>query len=324
MTNAIIPIISITEREMGRRKNVDKHYDIVNAQYKMGTVEMKILLSIIALVRMEDVGFQTYSIPLKYFDFITDNNNHSRLEQYCDNLMSKPLSIRRGGSWIKFNWFSHIEYSKEKGMVEASVSPRLKPYLLKMSDDFSKYNLENILPLKSEYSIRIYELLKRWEWQYNKRKEPILIKLDELFESMKVPNSCKMYGEFKRKVILVAQKELAQHTDIYFDFEEEKLSRKVVGLNFKIYKNKQNEKLTDNQIHMNFVKYIRKNHVNVPLIPYKNEKYEGYIAVSEKEELYLMDKNKNSYGVEIKGDKAVLIWNNMRENQDKMLVKIDI
>lgn len=327
MTNAIIKKILITEREMARRKSVDKHYEIINSQFKLNTVEMKILLSIIALVRKDDVDFQTYKIPIKYFDFIVENQNYSRLKGYCKNLMTKPLEINTDDGWMIFNWFSHIAYKRKDGFIEASISPRLKPYLLQMNHNFAQYDLENIMPLKSEYSIRIYEILKRYEYQYTKGKKkniPINISLNELYETMRVPKSYMFFNEFKKKVILVSQKELAQYTDIYFDFEEEKLSRKVIGLNFKIYKNKQNEKLTEQQKHMNFVKYVRKNHVNVPLIPYKNEKYDGYIAVSEKEELYLMDKNKNSYGVEIKGDKAVLIWNNMRENQDKMLVKVDI
>ena len=46
-----------------------------------------------------------------------------------------------------------------------------------------------------------------------------------------------MYGDFKRKVLKQAQKELKQNTDLHFVFSERKLSRKVIGVEFIIFGN---------------------------------------------------------------------------------------
>ena len=45
-------------------------------------------------------------------------------------------------------------------------------------------------------------------------------------------NFCQLYGDFKRKILKPAQKELNQQTDISFDFKETKSCRKVTGLIF--------------------------------------------------------------------------------------------
>ena len=45
------------------------------------------------------------------------------------------------------------------------------------------------------------------------------------------------YGHFKNKVILKAQKDLLEETDIRFDIEEENSSRKVVAVIFVIFRN---------------------------------------------------------------------------------------
>lgn len=51
----------------------------------------------------------------------------------------------------------------------------------------------------------------------------------------------KKYNDFKRKVLLQAQKEINDKSDMYFDIEEETSSRKVKGIKF-IIKNKPNDK----------------------------------------------------------------------------------
>lgn len=49
----------------------------------------------------------------------------------------------------------------------------------------------------------------------------------------------KLYNDFKKKTILIAQKELKEKTDIYFEFEELKNGRKITEINFLIFKNNQ-------------------------------------------------------------------------------------
>jgi hypothetical protein len=67
------------------------------------------------------------------------------------------------------------------------------------------------------------------------------IKVDELMDILQVPKSLKIYANFKNKVLKVAEKELLEHTDICFTFEEEKEGKRVDRLIFRIYPNKQSQ-----------------------------------------------------------------------------------
>jgi hypothetical protein len=90
-----------------------------------------------------------------------------------------------------------------------------------------------ILPLQSSYSIRIYELLK----QYEKLRERSF-QLSELREKLGIEDTeYSLYGNFKQRVLLQAQKELVKITDITFEFKEKKLGRRVVGVLFFIRSN---------------------------------------------------------------------------------------
>ena len=103
---------------------------------------------------------------------------------------------------------------------------------MQLKERFVSYNLKYILPLTSTYTIRIYQLLKEYE-KLTKR----YFTVEELQEILQVPKSYLPYGKFKQKVLQVAEKDLLEHTDIYFTIEEEKEGRKVSRLIFRIYKN---------------------------------------------------------------------------------------
>jgi plasmid replication initiation protein len=216
---------------MTKRKMIDKHYNLINAKYKLSAVEQKLVLSIISLVRPEDEDFKNYIIPISDFEFLAENKNHSRLKKYCKAIMSKPLEISNGTEWIMFNWFSHIRYRNKS--LECSISPELKPFLLELQSHYKSYDLKYIINLQSEYAIRIYEILKK-----NQLLHVIEFDLDELYELLQVPKSYNIYNRFKEKVLQPVSLELAKHSDIYFEFEEIKPSRKITGVKFKIFTNK--------------------------------------------------------------------------------------
>lgn len=215
---------------------VSKDYRLIGARYQLSTVEQKIVLSIISLVEPTDTDFMHYQISLRNFDNLIDNNHYSRLKETCKNLMSKPLEIQDSNDeWLIFNWFSHIRYKGKESILECSISPELKPYLLELKGNFKSFDLKYILPLQSSYSIRIYEILKK-----NEKNVKVDFELEELYNILKVPDSFKRYDNFKRKVLYIAQKELIQHTDIYFEYEEIKTGRKVTSLSFRIFVNREN------------------------------------------------------------------------------------
>jgi hypothetical protein len=141
-------------------------------------------------------------------------------------------------SLLRISWLSSVEYFKGTGIIELCFDPKLKPYLLQLKKRFTTYRLKEVIQLKSSFSIRIYELLK----QYVKIGERIFL-LETLKASLGIgPTKYSLYGDFKKRVLLVAQSEVAEKTDISFEFKEIKEGRKVVKIKFII--NSQNTEPT--------------------------------------------------------------------------------
>lgn len=293
---------------INEKNKIDKSYKLITARYKLSTVEQKLVLSIISLIRPTDSDFMNYQIPVSQFEFLADNNNHKRLKKYCKDLMSKPLEIETERGWTLFNWFAHIEYIKNDGMLECSVSPKLKPYLLELKENFKSYDLKYVLEMQSEYSIRIYELLKKSE-----KMGYLEINLEELQDFLQVPESFKRYDNFKRKVLQVTSIEIAKYSDIYFEFEEIKKGKKVAILKFIIHKNKHNLIADEDYQFKKFREHITKEYEGLPIL--FHPKIERHIMIQNG--LLTIEES----GTIIKSERALELWNFIYKNQKLILAK---
>ena len=113
-------------------------------------------------------------------------------------------------------------------------SPVLEPYLLNLKETYTKYRLGYVINFKSEYSFRLYEIMK----QYEKIGERTVL-VEELKELLMIDNNkYQKYSHLKSFVIQKAMQEINQYSDIKINLEkEEKEGKKVVGLVFSINKN---------------------------------------------------------------------------------------
>jgi len=212
---------------------VKKSNALVESSYKLSANEQKILLIFMSMIKQSDRDFHVYKIPVQTLAKVLDvktGNIYTDVRSVVRSLQSKTLSIYRDDekSILDVNWLSSAKYYLGEGMVELVFDPTLKPYLLNLKQKFTTYRLKDVAKLKSNFSIRIFELLKQFE---NLGSRVIAIKeLREILEIL--PNQYTLYANFKKKVLLKAQEELTKQSNLTFDFEEVKECRKVIKIRF--------------------------------------------------------------------------------------------
>jgi len=126
-------------------------------------------------------------------------------------------------------WVSRVWTNKKSGKAKIRLDEDMTPYLFDLQEKFLAYGLKNILAMKSQYSIRLYEILKSYAFQKSKTFE-----IDELKCLLMVEN-VKSYGNFKdfrMNVLEIAQKEINELTDISVSFEPILKGRKTVKVKF--------------------------------------------------------------------------------------------
>ena len=226
------------------KRKVTKSNSLIEARYRLSINEQRLILLYISMLtpELEDMPI----VRLKVKDIIqaleiNSEKYYSELKEILKKLRSRVLEIPTDTGYIITGWIDSARYYAKKGEIVLRLSPELKPYLLKLKEAFTTYYLKNVLKLRSFYSVRIYELLKQYE-NIGKRR----IGVEELRQMLKIDsNKYKKYSDFKRFVLLTSQKELKSKTDIYFDFREIKVGRKVVEIEFLIKRNKGKNNVED-------------------------------------------------------------------------------
>lgn len=209
-----------------------KKNEFVEARYKLTASEAKIVTLLASVINKSDEDFKNHRFKVSELLKLTGlgEGNYDDLRELTYNLMQKVLQIREENSLLQIAFLSKARYNYNDGTVDLRFDPDLKPYLLKLKESFVQYRLENILQLKSFYSIRFYELLVKW-----KKIGKFKVSIDKLKEIFKLEQkSYSRYNDFKRYVVIPAQKELEEKTDLSFDFEEIKSGRKITHINFLI------------------------------------------------------------------------------------------
>jgi len=161
-------------------------------------------------------------------------NSLKHLEHAIKKLVKTDITIRDpkdSNHWLVFNYLPRGEY--EKGTLSLLINREMKPFIQDLQKNFTQYHIENIKPLKSGYSIRIFELLKMSAYKGKYRVE-----IDALKKMFGIAEKYKDYSHLKARVLEPAKKELKEHCEIYFEYKEIKTGNKVTGIEFEIFKQK--------------------------------------------------------------------------------------
>ncbi len=225
--------------EVNQSNFVTKSNRLIEANYKLGVVEQKIILCLASNIQPTDSDFKTYTLPVKEFTSLLGlkgRPKYTELRRITKELMQKVFEVRINKKVIQVAWLSYVAYNESEGTIDIRFDPFLRPYLLELKREFTSYKLENVVQLKSTYAIRIYELLK----QYEKIQERTFL-LNDLRKLLGAEDIYPAYGNFKQRVLIPAQKELKSKTDISFELEEIKTGRRVTKVKFIIQSIKQNK-----------------------------------------------------------------------------------
>ena len=225
-------------------KIIRKANELVEARYRFDIWEMRVFAKMLMSIRNLDKDLYKYHIHIneiiKDFNLLDAGDNYTSIKDAASKLLSKVIEIEKetsaGTKWVRIPLLIAVEgfKNKEEGnYISVQFHPELKPFLMELKERYLQYDIRNLWGLTSVYSIRMYELLKQYE-RIGKR----YFDLESLRLILGInPSEYKLYGHFKNKVVLKAQNDLKEVTDIYFTFKEKKESRRVVGLTFQILKN---------------------------------------------------------------------------------------
>ena len=216
---------------------VTQSNELVEARYNLSLGEQRLVLAMIARVQPGDEDFKTYRISIaELADFlgVAKGSAYHECKKITKALLGRVLEIQEDGRLLQIGWVSSADYIDGSGMVNLSCDPLLKPHLLQLKGKFTSCNLDMLLNFKSQYTMRIYMMLKQYE-KLTEREIGLAL-LREMLGLRKDQNV--EYSDFKKVVLNPVQKELKTKADLYFEFDEIKYGRRVGAIRFRIISKK--------------------------------------------------------------------------------------
>ena len=228
---------------------------IQHSRYALGIVENKAILYLISKIIPNDKAGKIYLFNCAEFQALMKWKNNTDTYNYTKNMLQNlgdmswwlDASISNTGKDTLLRWFNVVRMDPRTGNIEISFQEDMFPYLIDLKKHleedgsyFTTYKLQNVILMKHKYSIRIYELLK--SYQFNNKKwtfengtgteNDIQYRIADVDMDKKtrkvtsiIPATWANWAIFKRDVLDPSFEEINKYTDIKVAFEGKKLDR---------------------------------------------------------------------------------------------------
>lgn len=235
---------------MKKNELVVKSNRLVEASYRLGLNEQRIILYSICRCREEQKGlFPDLPVTItadsfaKQFPSIDKTNVYRQLKEAMDALYDRSVTIHdtdptSGHARVKkTRWVSEAAYVDGAGNIQVIFTPEVIKYITRLEAEFTSYQLEKVGHMTSAHAVRMYELLAQ-----HKDVGTRTLNLLWLRDTLQIePGEYKLTADFTRKVLDVSVEQINKHSDITVSYKPQKTGRAITDFVFKI-KDKELEK----------------------------------------------------------------------------------
>ncbi|OBQ15881.1 MAG: replication protein RepB [Anabaena sp. WA113] len=220
--------------------SVAKSNNLIDASYKLNVQAQKLVLACLGKIDSRPDATPQKEVTLTASEFselmgIDIKNAHRELYKAADALFKSSIILHEGDDEIELYWIQEkAKKLKGEGAIRIVWSDRILRYICQLKSRFTTYKLRNIASLQSGHSIRLYELLMK----FNATGERVIY-LDDFKSALGISDK---YPEFKvlnRDVIKPAIDELNQRSDLIIKFDTIKKGRTVAALVFEFKQSNQ-------------------------------------------------------------------------------------
>ena len=221
---------------------VVKDNALIDASFNLSLVEQRLML--LAIVEAREIQDLTPDTPIEIKassyreQYNTDSSEaYKQLSEATKQLFNRQFSYidkYKGDDAITVSrWLNEATYINNKGTVVIYLNRNVISMISRLEANFTKYLLEQVSDFKSQYSIRLYELLIKYKDVGNSKKYTI----EEIRSLLGIGvNEYKVLADFKKRVLDLAVKEINDKTDTTIKYEQFKEGRTISHILFKIGK----------------------------------------------------------------------------------------
>jgi plasmid replication initiation protein len=217
---------------------VTKANELIDARYRLNVQAQKLLLCCIGKLDGRKEVPKESVLTADEFAEMTGTpakNAYRDLYDAADRLFNASIKLIEDGEEVEVVWIQEkAKKLKGAGQVRLVWSDRVRRYLGELEANFTQYKLKSVASLQSAHSIRLYEVLMRFQSTGTRT-----ISVDDLKDCLGLGDAYPDFKIFNRAVLKPSLKEINTHSDIRARVETLKTGRKITALKFFFIEDKQ-------------------------------------------------------------------------------------
>lgn len=292
-----------------KKKNyslISKDNNLITARYSLTGWEQKLLYRIFEEVQQN--GYTTNIIPFKmsemyssYKEVVKSNITKKEFQQLLHSIQDKEVYLISNNEYIRTHWFALIA-TNDLVHYKLDIDKYVFPYIQSLTKCFTSLESASVYSFSSFYTMRFYELLKKWypvktKIEYTIEELKTMLELDLRIEIVngvekKINASYENNSNFERKIIKKAVKEINEKSELNVTYEMIKRKRKYYSVCFYVSEKEIiDEQFINKSIIKNKKEKSKNNQMSESVIGVKNEELMNVLTPDVKEQ-FLSDFNK--------------------------------
>jgi plasmid replication initiation protein len=298
MSRATYSILHVKKRSkeyfMVKKENnlvAKKPNKIIGARQGLSVLQHRIIFGVlaqlktkIATTKIETVkdynDFIKATYEIKIADIVPDIKKQrvtencelfNYIEKESEKIQNQRHVVKNDDGWESYTLIDYVKFYRKELRLEVRIAVSILPVLHQwFIDGFTKIPMREIIPLRSKYSIRIFEKLLRVVNITDIKKNGYTVSYEELRKQLGITKGqYKKFSDFKRDVLDQAYKEINEKTFMRFSFNLEREKYKVKNICFYDITHEVKENLPQQiemfdfeQIEIDREKHLKENAIN--------------------------------------------------------------
>lgn len=224
---------------------------LTNAFYSCTGLQKNILYEI--LTQLQEYTNMDFSKVPKELSFpldikkLTPHNNYARVRKAIDDMYNMEVAYwytnkENKKVLVRTHIFDRQENVEGSSTINLVLKPKSIPLLLDcgfqgllsgkpIGPGYTTYQRKVAMELQSVFSKRMYEYINSWS-----DKGGVIAKLEDVKQRLGIENKYKRFADLRKMVLDVAQKELKEKADLYFEYDKKSKDGKIAYLFIKVIK----------------------------------------------------------------------------------------
>ena len=240
----------LTISSSGRKMVIAKKNELIEGHYSLSAIAQKMAAALLARVNPKAELLPVFEFTRDQVINILgiDRRSYVRdIDKVTSELQAIVIIIDTPSEKKKINMFHQSIFAKEDQSVRFIFHEDIEPYIRDFRGNFTQYQFQQIQNLRSRYSIRLYEILRRRHGLQKQGESVYEFDLENLRGMLGVEDKYLAIQNFKNRVLNYAQAELDEKTDLSFTYRCKYKGRKIGAIEFTIRHNERFEALPEDE-----------------------------------------------------------------------------